>query len=218
MKILTRTRIIEAFHFPFWEALIFSILLWTSWGLAESFYLHRISGLLGHQATFDSWIYLEAFFIYVAIAAFLSTFIYVVLTLVLSIFHLQKTLTFRAATLCSILAVFFVSSLYFFFTRSLWQSELSGRAQNAIAGVLMIFALLLIVVLYHWASGLGFRIRRSGTMMLSILIISVLLSFIHFPLFSDQERSGGPVERNGFRKLMAYHYFAPLLAPPQTKN
>jgi hypothetical protein len=207
MKILTKNKIIESYHFPFSEALIFSILIWTSWGLAEAFYLHRISAMLDKiPATYDSYIYLEAFFIYVAIAGFFGTAIYILMRLVLAAFHLHNTITFRACTLSTILGVFFCVKTF------IWPSAMALNWKYFISSVLVAFAIFLTVLLFRYASGMDFRIRRSGTMMLSILVISVVLSFIHFPLFSKESRdSAADHAARGYQKTMGYFYFQHLL-------
>ena len=214
MKILTKNKIIEAFHFPFTEALVFSILLWTMWGLAESLYWDRISEMLkGSGAQLDSFIYLEAFFIYVGVAAFLAIVIYVGMRLLLAWFHLHNTLTFRSFTLCGILAVFFLAALFHYWKSDAWQSLQPGTGY-VILGGLIAFAIVLLVMLYRWASREDFRIRRSGTMMLSILVISIVLSFVPFPIFSPESET--PQQKQsykGYRKLMAYQYLAPFINP-----
>jgi hypothetical protein len=215
MKILTKNKIVEAFHFPFTEALIFSILVWSSWGLAEAFYWDRISALLGtNVGESDSFIYLEAFFIYVGIAAFLATLIYVGSRILLAAFHLHNTRTFRAVSLCLILGFFLIAALFHCLTRVVWQSALSAGARYAILAGMITFSVVLLFLLYRWASGEDFRIRRSGTMMLSILVISVVLSFVPFPIFSSESSPERPEPAEpGYRNLMAYHYLAPLLKP-----
>jgi hypothetical protein len=215
MKILTKNKIIEAFHFPFTEALIFSILVWSSWGLAEAFYWNRISVLLDSKVTrADSFIYLHAFFIYIAVAAFFAALTYVGVRIVLAIFHLHNTRTFRAATLCAILGVFLIAASFYFFTRFAWQSSLSTSATYALLAVLTAFCICVLFLLYRRASGEDFRIRRSGTMMLSIFVISMVLSFVPFPIFSSEsEPKQSQQAEPGYRKLMAYHYLIPLLNP-----
>jgi len=215
MKILTKNKIVEAFHFPFTEALIFSILVWSSWGLAEAFYWNRISALMEtNVARADSFIYLHAFFIYVAIAAFLAALTYVGIRILLAAFHLHNTRTFRAATLCVILGLFLIAALFYYFTRLAWQSSLSASVRYALLAVLMTFSIVLLFLLYRWASGDDFRIRRSGTMMLSIFVISMMLSFVPFPIFSSESSPKQPEQAEpGYRKLMAYHYLVPLLNP-----
>ena len=212
MKILTKNKIIEAFHFPFTEALVFSILLWTSWGLAEAFYWDRLSGWMHGEQQSYPYIYLQAFFIYVAVAAFLATLIYIGMRILLAIFHLHNTRTFRAFTLCGILGIFFLAALYHSFTSAVWQS-LSNPLRYVLIGVLIAFALGLLVLLNHWSSGDDFRIRRSGTMMLSILIISCVLSFVPFPIFSKESSTTELKQSPGYHRLMAYQYLAPLLNP-----
>jgi hypothetical protein len=49
-------------------------------------------------------------------------------------------------------------------------------------------------------------------MMLSILVISVVLTFIHFPLFSkDPADRPGESAARGYEKTMGYFYFHHLL-------
>jgi hypothetical protein len=216
MKILTKNKIIEAFHFPFTEALIFSILLWSSWGLAEAFYWDRIAALVDSDAATRaaSFIYLHAFFIYVAIAAFLAALSYVGMRILLAVFHLHNTRTFRAATLCLLLGFFLIATLFYYFTRLAWQGSLSPSSSYAVLAILIAFSVVLLFLLYRWASGEDFRIRRSGTMMLSIFVISIVLSFVPFPIFSSESSSIQPPQAEpGYRKLMAYHYLMPLLKP-----
>lgn len=215
MKILTKNKIVEAFHFPFTEALIFSILVWSSWGLAEAFYWNRISLLLDSKVTrADAFIYLHAFFIYVAVAAFLAALTYVGMRIILAVFHLHNTRTFRAATLCVILGFFLAAASFYFFTCIAWQSSLSETAGYALLAALVAFSIVVLVLLYRRASGEDFRIRRSGTMMLSIFVISIVLSFVPFPIFSSESTPKQPQKvEPGYRKLMAYHYLTPLLNP-----
>jgi hypothetical protein len=212
MKILTKNKIIEAFHFPITEALAFSILLWTTWGLAESFYWDRLSRVFhmqGHRI--DSFLYLQAFFIYVGIAAFLASVIYVGTRILMAAFHQHNPRIFRALTLCSILAVFYLAAFVHCF-RGTWWSNQVGSTRYLIFAALLVLAIALLVLLYRWASGPDFRIRRSGTMMLSILVISIVLSFVPFPIFfQESDPSGQNGSYGGYRKLMAYQYLAPLL-------
>jgi hypothetical protein len=213
MKILTKNKIVESFHFPISEALIFSILVWSAWGLAEAFYWHGLSGMLDRSAASpDSYIYLEAFLMYVGIAAFLATLIYIGMRIILSLFHLHNTVTFRAYTLCAILGVFFAAALFFTIDHFAWESSLGTNTRYIAAFLLVGFALFITILLYRYASGAEFRIRRSGTMMLSILVISLVLSFVHFPLFANESEilSADP-KIQGYQKLMGYYYIAPLL-------
>jgi hypothetical protein len=213
MKILTKHKIVESFHFPFSEALIFSILLWSSWGLAEAFYWDRISGMIDSTAPNPtSFIYLQAFLIYVAIAAFTGTLIYAGMRILLAAFQRHNTITFRAVTLCVILGLFFSAAIFFGLSRFVWRSSFSQNSRYTIAALLIGFCLLLLGLLYRWASGDEFRIRRSGTMMLSILVISVLLSFVDFPIFSASSTTASAEhEVPGYQRLMAYYYLKPLL-------
>ncbi len=215
MKILTKNKIVEAFHFPFTEALIFSILVWSFWGLAEAFYWNRIAALFDkNTAPVDPFIYLHAFFIYVAIAAFLAALIYVGMRILLAAFDLHNTLTFRAVTLCVLLGMFLIAALFHYFTNSAMQSSLSQNVWYVLLGVMIVLSIGFIFLLYRWASGDEFRIRRSGTMMLSIFVISMLLSFVPFPIFSSVPSPKQPAQvEPGYRKLMAYHYLVPLLNP-----
>jgi hypothetical protein len=214
MKILTKNKIVEAFHFPFTEALVFSILLWTTWGLAESFYWDRISTMFySSTAPQDRFTYLEAFLIYAGVATFLGSIIYVGMRLLLALFHLHNTRTFRAATLCGILGLFFLTTIYYCWESPAWQN-LSRNTGYLVMGVVVALALILLVLLYRWSVGDEFRIRRSGTMMLSILVISIVLSLVPFPLFSAHSGEKRQARSHtGYRKLMAYMYLQPLLNP-----
>ena len=215
MKILTKNKIVEAFHFPFTEALIFSILVWSSWGLAEAFYWDHISALFDkNSAPVDPFIYLHAFFIYVAVAAFLAALLYVGMRILLAAFDLHNTRTFRAVTLCVILGMFLIAASFHYLTNTAMQSSLSRNAWYVLLAVMIVLSIVVIFLLYRWASGEDFRIRRSGTMMLSIFVISMLLSFVPFPIFSSEPGPKQPVQvEPGYRKLMAYHYLIPLLNP-----
>jgi len=213
MKILTKNKIVESFHFPISEALIFSILVWSAWGLAEAFYWHGLSGMLDRSAASpDSYIYLEAFLMYIGIAAFLATLIYIGMRIILSIFQLHNTVTFRAYTLCAILGIFFAAALFFTIDHFDWENSLGKNTRYVAASLLVGFALFITILLYKYASGMDFRIRRSGTMMLSILVISVVLSFVHFPLFANESQTQKADSKiQGYQKLMGYYYLAPLL-------
>jgi hypothetical protein len=107
-----------------------------------------------------------------------------------------------------------MATLFYYFTRLAWQNTLAANARYALLAVLTTFSLILLFLLYRRASGEEFRIRRSGTMMLSIFVISMVLSFVPFPIFSSES---GPKQSQqaepGYRKLMAYHYLIPLLNP-----
>jgi hypothetical protein len=213
MKILTKNKIVEAFHFPFSEALIFSILVWTSWGLAEAFYWHGIASMVDPgPSNSDSFIYVESFLMYVGIAAFFASIVYVGMRIVLASFHLHNTVTFRAYTLSAILAIFLAATLFFTLEHFVWESY-SGQTTRFTIGLILIgFSVLLIILLYRYASGPEFRIRRSGTMMLSIFVISIVLSFVHFPLFANHSSTpSSDTGGRGYQNLMAYYYLAPLL-------
>ena len=209
MKILTKNKIIESYHFPFSEALIFSILVWCSWGLAEAFYLDRISLLLDRgKMNVDSLIYLQSFFIYLGVAAFTGTLLYIGVRIILAIFHLHNTMVFRAVTLCSILALFFCAA-FFYGIIHLTHAGINTITRNIILVALILFGIGVLIFLYFRSSSPEFRIRRSGTMMLSLLVIFLLLSFVDFPIFSN--KADQAPEQPGYKMLLAYHFISPLI-------
>ena len=217
MKVLTRDQIVEEYRFPLTEALAFAILVWTGWGLAEAFYWEKLTFLFGAGDRIHPLIYTEAFFTYIALAAAFALFFYAPLRLIMTRLPRFNPHTFRGLTLSFILISFFALALNYYLPHHLLKSGLSAGFIYTVVGFLVLFASVSSVLLFRSASGLNFRIRRSGTMMLSILVISLLLSFVRFPLFWPQtpDRTGDASE--GFQKLMAYHYIKPLLSHPTQK-
>ena len=199
MKILTKDKIIEEYQFSLTEALIFAILVWTSWGLAESFYLQKVVPMLDpSNPALHPMIFVEAFLLYVVIAAAMALLLYCAVRLILQFLPGFNPHRFRGMTLTLILLSFLLLSV---------RHYILARRYGMIA---VAVALILSGLFYFWASGLGFRIRRSGTMMLSILVISVLLAVVHFPLFSAETTTYLDDPYSGARQLMGYHYLKPI--------
>jgi hypothetical protein len=215
MKILAKDKIVEAFRFPISEALVFSILVWSAWGLAEAFYWTVVAQWIDPEAPHvEALIYLEAFLIYLSIAAAAAVFVYCFTKIIMAIFHSYDTYVFRGVTLAAILGLFFLITMHFCYYNYLDAGHLGKGPRMGIAIAIMLLATFLTWLLYRWGSSVGFRIRRSGTMMLSIAVLSVVLSFVSFPIFSSEFNSKNNVhQQKGYRKLMAYHYFKPLLTP-----
>ena len=70
MKVLIKDKIVESYHFPLSEALSFSILVWTTWGLAEAFYWNKIYPFFDDDIVrLSAHIYIASFFLYLLIAA-----------------------------------------------------------------------------------------------------------------------------------------------------
>jgi len=216
MKVLVKDKIVESFRFPFSEALSFSILLWTFWGLAESLYWHRIHRLFDDQRpTIDSSVYIEAFLLYLVLAAVLASFVYWVVKLSVVALEQYESYRFRGVTLALIVLTFFFLILNYYVPVMLAESALPKLWQYAIAAATIAVALLTTVVVFRWASGIGFRIRRSGTLMLSVLSASIVLSVVHFPIFAPRSRpifSFHPAMAS-VKRLTIYYYLKPLIEP-----
>jgi hypothetical protein len=214
MKVLFKDKIVETFKFPLAEAMTFSILVWTMWGLAESFYWQRIVPFIDKDAMrLSPFLYIASFFIYLTIAAIVAVLMYSIVRWILFTMDRQESPTFRSATLTAILGVFFLAIGYYSFTVYLLRSSLPRIQQYGIMTFFVLFAIVIMALVYRSASNLEFRIRRSGTAMLSILIVSIILSFVSFPLFSDMEATKpAPAVldlKSSIRKLMAYQYLSP---------
>ena len=213
MKILSKNKIVEAFGFPISEALVFSILVWNAWGLAEAFYWDVFTRLFDPTAVrVDPYIYVEAFLIYLVVAAVIAILVYSLTKMILAILHSYDTYLFRGITLSVILGLFFLMTIHVCYYNYLVPSSLGRELQIAVTAGMICLAIVLTWLLFKWASGVGFRIRRSGTMMLSIAVLSIVLSFVRFPIFSTQQSTEESAQQqSGFHKLIAYYYVKPLL-------
>jgi hypothetical protein len=215
MKVLVKDKIVESYHFPFTEALNFSILVWTIWGLAEAFYWHRLAPWLNPAAqTVDSSIYMEAFLLYVCLAAVFAFFSYSVVKISVVALELHESYRFRSITLSLILLLFFFPVLNYYLPNHLFTGAFSNFWKYGLASLLILFATVVTFVLLKWASGVEFRLRRSGTMMLSVLTASLILSFVHFPIFSSDRDRGTfsfHPQLESIRNLTIYYYLKPLV-------
>jgi hypothetical protein len=209
MKVLVKDKIVESYHFPLTEALTFSILVWTTWGLAESFYWGKIYPFFDNDMMrLNPRIYIASFFLYLLIAAIVAILVYGLVRWVSFTMGQQEDQLFRSATLAGILGIFFLAVFYYASQRYLSGTDLSRTVRYGITVFIILFTALLTYVLYRATSRIGFRVRRSGTMMFSILVLSLLLSFVRFPMFShDQENTLDLKE--SIKKLMAYQYLSP---------
>jgi hypothetical protein len=221
MKVLQDDKVVEDFTFPVIEALNFSVLVWIVWGFAEAFFWeHVLPFAVPTAEKLDPWIYIASFFVYISIAIVLGLAAYMMVSLTLfSSGKSESTALFRGATMASILGFFFLLVLGYHLPSSVWQSTFSRRIQYAIIGGSIVFAMAGTVYLFRKASQVGFRLRRSGAMMFSILALSAVFSFVRFPLFSDGAR---PDHAKGLRqamtKLTAYHYVSALLPEDQASD
>ena len=222
MKILVKDKIVESYHFPFSEALSFSILVWTVWGLAESFYWHKLAQLFDHSIEkIDSSVYIEAFLLYVSLAALLAPFVYGIVKLSVVALEYYQPYRFRGIALSLNLLIFFALILNYYIPNYLFEIPLPVPLGYGIAAGLILFALAVILILFRWASGVEFRLRRSGTMMLSVLTASLLLSFVHFPIFSSDQSAGlfsFHPKMSSVRKLTVYFYLKPLVNPEDQRT
>jgi hypothetical protein len=208
MKVLVKDKIVESYHFPLTEALTFSILVWTTWGLAESFYWGKIYPFFDDTLRLSPHIYIASFFLYLVIAAIVAILVYGLVRWVSFTMGQQEDQLFRSATLAGILGIFFLAVMYYASKRYLQGTDLSRTWRYGITVGIILFTALITYALYHTASRIGFRVRRSGTMMFSILVISLLLSFVRFPMFSHEQENNIDL-RESIKKLMAYQYLSP---------
>lgn len=209
MKVLIKDKIVESYHFPLTEALSFSILVWTTWGLAEAFYWNKIYPFFDNDMVrLSPHIYIASFFLYLLIAAIVAILTYGIVRWVSFTMGQQEDQVFRSATLAGILGIFFLAIMYHASQRYLLGTDFSRTWRYGITVFIILFTALLTYLLYHTASRLGFRLRRSGTMMFSILVISILLSFVRFPMFSHDQENTLDL-RESIKKLMAYQYLSP---------
>ena len=209
MKVLIKDKIVESYHFPLTEALSFSILVWTTWGLAESFYWNKISPFFDNDIVrLSPHIYIASFFLYLLIAAIVAILTYGLVRWVSFTMGQQEDQAFRSATLAGILGIFFLAIMYHASQSYLSGTDFSRTMRYGITVFIIFFTALLTYALYHTAARVGFRLRRSGTMMFSILVISILLSFVRFPMFSHDQENTLDL-RESIKKLMAYQYLSP---------
>ena len=224
MKVLTRDKIVESVKFPLSEALTFAILLWTFWGLAEAFSWQKLAPFVSEKnEQLDPHIYIAAFLLYLLIAAVLSIVTYSIVKVSMVILDRFESYYFRGITLSLILATFFGLILANYLPDLFTMTTLSMTAKYIALAAAVSVALLLTGLMFRWASTVDFRIPRTGTMMLAILVISLLLSFVRFPLFSEKPKtpsaplSFGLSGIKGVRKLAAYNclsaYFPSLRTP-----
>jgi hypothetical protein len=211
MKVLIKDKIVESFQFPLTEALSFSILVWTIWGFAEAFYWQKLSPMFVKDSVrLSPYIFIVSFFLYLIIAAVVAVLTYGLVKWVLFTMGKDDEPTFRSATLAGILGIFFLAVLYHAAKLYFSTGTFSGGLRLGVLGVTFAFIILMTIVFYRITSRIGFRLRRSGTLMFSILSISVVLSFVNFPMFtSDPDNQKTLDLRTSIQKLMAYQYLSP---------
>jgi hypothetical protein len=212
MKILFKDKIVENYRFPLSEAISFSILIWTLWGLAEAFYWQKVLPFLEPTAQrLDHRIFLSSFVIYVCLACLLAVACYVLIRLILMLLKEYEAFRFRGLTLASILASFFVITLQYNLRRYLMHSALSKNVIYAVIAGAALLALLFTIFMYIKGTNVGFRLRRPGAMMLSVFILSVLFSVVTFPLFAHSDAAPAKLDfKTSADRTMAYHYFQKL--------
>ena len=213
MKILFGDKIVESYRFPISEAISFSILIWTLWGLAEAFYWHTLVPFFDADAArLDSRIFLAAFAVYLALASFAAVACYALCFLALLLMRKYEPDRFRGMTMATILATFFLIVLYFNLRKYLLGSGLDKNMLYAVCAATVILAIFMTLWFYVRAARVGFRLRRPGAMMLSVFVLSLLFSFVSFPLFSNQP---SPRSHQDFRssadRIMACHYLQGIL-------
>ena len=209
MKILFKDRIVENYRFPLSEAISFSILIWTLWGLAEAFYWQKVLPYMDPSAPrLDHRIFLSSFALYLGVACVLAVTLYVGIRLILVALKEYEAYRFRGMTLASIIGSFFLITLNYTIRRYLMSSGLSKNAIYVVIGACGLLALLLTIFMYLRGTNVGFRLRRPGAMMLSVFILSVLFSLLTFPLFSGQAQTPPKLDfKSSADRTMAYHYF-----------
>ncbi|HSP07218.1 MAG TPA: hypothetical protein VLR94_08575 [Acidobacteriota bacterium] len=216
MKVLAKDKIVETYRFPFSEALSFSILIWTIWGFVESFYWQRALPFFdGNAPRAHHFIFIAAFLIYVAVASIVAALVYSVAKWILFTMDRHETPKFRSATLCLILGIFFLAAIPYVYQYNLSTSAIPQPWLSVLIAVIVLIAVASMILIYRSAAHEGFRIRRSGTTMMSVLVLSALLSFVSFPLFSGSNESEPPSLdlKTSTYKLMVMHYIFDL--PPQ---
>jgi hypothetical protein len=219
MKILVEDRVVETHNFPFVEALNFSILVWTVWGLAEAFFLEKVTPYFDPSAgPVDPLIYAASFLLHLAVAVLVAALAYVMVRVTMFSMGRSEPNLFRGATLAAILGAFFVVILGYHLPTTLAQSSLSAQAQYAMIAVSILLALAITYGLFRYASHLDFRIRRSGTTMLSVMVLSLVFSLVHFPLFSGTNTTTIPTIsrsdslKKALHKLTVFHYMNKLVS------
>lgn len=223
MKVLYKDKIVETYQFPFAEALSFSIIVWTIWGLLESFYWHRLAPFLNlTNERLHPLIYIVAFLLYLTFALVVAAFAYSMVKWSLFTLEHQETSLFRAITLSVILAILLLMVVVFLVQRNLLAFANSRPAQYGLLAAIVVISALAIYLLFTRASDEGFRIRRSGTMMFSVLVLSLVLAFVPFPLFASAPENPNTTVReqkldltSSMKKLMAYYYIEAIT--PQSK-
>jgi hypothetical protein len=209
MKVLVKDKIVESYHFPLAEALSFSILVWTTWGLAEAFYWNKLYPIFDKDMLrLDPQIYIASFFLYLVIAVIVAVLVYGIIRWVVFTMGQVEDQRFRSATLAGILGIFFLAVMYHASQSYFLGNDFSRTWRYGITVFIILFTALVTYLLYHTASRVGFRLRRSGTMMFSILVLSILLSFVRFPMFTKEQENTLEL-RESIKKLMAYQYLSP---------
>src|SRR4051794_22540407 len=125
MKVLGKDKIVETYRFPFSEALSFSILIWTIWGLVESFFWQRAWPFFDANAIrVHHFIYLSAFFIYVGVASVVAAMMYSGTKWILFTLNQDGNIRFRGITYSLILGTFFLTAIPFVYNEHLSRSTL----------------------------------------------------------------------------------------------
>ncbi len=218
MKVLIKDKIVDSFKFPLTEALSFSILVWTIWGFGEAFYWQTLSPMFAQNSVrLSPYIFVASFFLYLVIAAVVAVLTYGLLRWVLFTMDKHDDPTFRSATLAGILGIFFLAVVYHCTQSYFSNVTLTPAFRTGILAIAFAFVAIITFFFYRITSGIGFRLKRSGTLMFSILVISLVLSFVHFPMFSSDPDNQKTLDlRTSIQKLMAYQYLSP--SPQESIN
>jgi hypothetical protein len=213
MKELHRDQIVNNYEFPFSEALSFSILLWTVWGFVEAFYLQKlVPFILQAGEVPNRHLFLAAFFIYLTIAVVAAGILYWFVRWLLFTLGKQESHLVRGTTLALVLGSFFAAILNYSRHENFSHIASPSGLQYALFVFSALFAVFLTVAFFMRAARVGFHLSRSGTPIISILVLSLLLTFVRFPMFVGRPPSPARVEskkldlKTSAKKLMAYYY------------
>lgn len=201
--------------FPFMEALNFSILLWTSWGLLEAFYLQKMGPLLHLPGqTVSTGLFLASFGTYLVVAVIATALIYPFVKWLLLVQEKLESNRFRGCTLTLLLAGFFLVVASYSYDQNFAHGLPPLRDQYLLFGGTVLLASVSTVLFYRSVARPGYRAQRYGSALASILVLSLLLSFISFPIFAHRRADRLPQRldtKASAKELMAYHFLGAVV-------